>query len=314
MNLMIRKLRDMLGNGYKFVVTGCMALLMLSLSQSVYAGNTTAGQHAAKGLHQAAAIKGRPGLAMKTSGNIRGFLSAEQRTDGTIVIYDHLSGVGSIEAEHVIIEGDVSPGNSPGCMNFGGNVTLNTYATLLIEIGGTVVCDDYDSLSVVNELTINGATLQVELINGFLPSVGQRFNILNWGSLTGTFGYVDLTNAPLTGGLFWDTSRLYITGEVIVGSPDDTDSDGIRDYIDNCILVPNPTQCDGDNDGYGNHCDADFNGDLIVNGLDVGPFKVGFGTTDPVTDLNCDGITNGLDVGPFKSMFGTAPGPSGLNP
>jgi chitodextrinase len=94
----------------------------------------------------------------------------------------------------------------------------------------------------------------------------------------------------------------------------DKDGDGIPDMSDNCTQVPNPTQCDGDNDGYGNHCDADFNNDLIVNGLDIGPFKAGFGTADPVTDLNCDGITNGLDIGPLKTMFGSPPGPSALAP
>jgi hypothetical protein len=94
----------------------------------------------------------------------------------------------------------------------------------------------------------------------------------------------------------------------------DSDADGILDSMDNCTHVPNPSQCDGDNDGYGNNCDADFNNDLIVNNFDVGPFKAGLGTTNPVTDLNCDGITNNFDVGPFKAMLGTAPGPSGLVP
>ena len=109
------------------------------------------------------------------------------------------------------------------------------------------------------------------------------------------------------------------TGWVAMGSATtqacpDTDGDGVPDNVDNCTLVPNPTQCDADKDGYGNHCDADFNNDLIVNNLDIGPFRAGFGTTDPVTDLNCDGITNNLDVGPLRSMFGKPPGPSGYHP
>ena len=94
----------------------------------------------------------------------------------------------------------------------------------------------------------------------------------------------------------------------------DSDADGILDSMDNCTQVPNPSQCDGDNDGYGNNCDADFNNDLIVNNLDIGPFRAGFGTTNPLTDLNCDGITNNLDVGPLRAMFGKPPGPSGLVP
>jgi len=94
----------------------------------------------------------------------------------------------------------------------------------------------------------------------------------------------------------------------------DADGDSLGDVCDNCTQVPNPSQCDGDNDGYGNDCDADFNNDGIVNNFDVGPFKAGLGTTNPVTDLNCDGITNNFDVGPFKAMLGHSPGPSGLVP
>ena len=94
----------------------------------------------------------------------------------------------------------------------------------------------------------------------------------------------------------------------------DTDGDGVPDVNDNCTLVPNPTQCNGDSDAFGNHCDADFNNDGIVNGLDIGPLKAAFGTADATTDLNCDGIVNGLDIGPLKAMFGNAPGPSGLVP
>jgi hypothetical protein len=107
--------------------------------------------------------------------------------------------------------------------------------------------------------------------------------------------------------------------EVVLGSATtsacpDKDGDGIPDASDNCILIPNPTQCDGDQDGYGNHCDADFNNDLIVNNFDVGPFRAALGTNNPVTDLNCDGITNNFDVGPFKTMLGHPPGPSGYHP
>ncbi|MHC4346127.1 MAG: thrombospondin type 3 repeat-containing protein, partial [Planctomycetota bacterium] len=101
------------------------------------------------------------------------------------------------------------------------------------------------------------------------------------------------------------------------------DGDGVPDTDDNCILVPNGTtipdaggnsQLDSNGDGYGNICDADLNDDLVVNGLDVGPFVEQFGTSGPDADLNGDGVVNGLDVGPFVGMFGQAPGPSGQAP
>ena len=54
------------------------------------------------------------------------------------------------------------------------------------------------------------------------------------------------------------------------GSIADADSDGIPDNYDNCSSVPNGPlaatgQCftnqDGDEDGFGNSCDSDFNND-----------------------------------------------------
>jgi hypothetical protein len=103
----------------------------------------------------------------------------------------------------------------------------------------------------------------------------------------------------------------------------DTDSDGIPDDMDNCTLIANGpllpdaggnSQLDTDGDNYGNACDADLNNDLVINGLDVGPFTDQFGTVGPHADFNGDGVVNGLDVGPFVDMFGQAPGPSGLAP
>jgi hypothetical protein len=109
----------------------------------------------------------------------------------------------------------------------------------------------------------------------------------------------------------------------IVPPPPDADSDGVPDTDDNCTEVPNGTtipdaggnsQLDSNGDGYGNACDADLNNDLVVNGLDVGPFVDQFGTSGPDADFNGDGVVNGLDVGPFVDMFGQAPGPSGQAP
>jgi len=103
----------------------------------------------------------------------------------------------------------------------------------------------------------------------------------------------------------------------------DSDADGVDDDFDNCKLVPNGpqipdaggnSQLDSNGDGYGNICDADLNNDGVVNGLDVGPFVVEFGTAGPDTDFNGDGVVNGLDVGPFITGFGQAPGPSALAP
>ncbi|MGF1644420.1 MAG: GC-type dockerin domain-anchored protein [Thiotrichales bacterium] len=94
----------------------------------------------------------------------------------------------------------------------------------------------------------------------------------------------------------------------------DADNDGIKDFVDNCSALANANQRDTDRDGYGNVCDADLNGDGIVNGLDLVQFRQRFLTNDPHADFNGDGTVNGLDLVMFRQRFLVAPGPSGLRP
>jgi thrombospondin type 3 repeat protein len=56
------------------------------------------------------------------------------------------------------------------------------------------------------------------------------------------------------------------------GQPDNTDrdGDGFIDAFDNCPTVPNPTQADGNHDGFGDACE-DADGDGMPNGLDNCP-------------------------------------------
>jgi hypothetical protein len=52
---------------------------------------------------------------------------------------------------------------------------------------------------------------------------------------------------------------------------DDTDGDGIDDSIDNCVSVSNADQVDTDSDGIGNACDADDDGDNVIDSQDAFP-------------------------------------------
>lgn len=94
----------------------------------------------------------------------------------------------------------------------------------------------------------------------------------------------------------------------------DADGDGVADPDDNCTEHANAAQRDSDGDGYGNRCDADFNGDGAVNFLDLGIMKSRFFTADADADLNGDGAVNFLDLGILKSLFFKPPGPSGVVP
>lgn len=114
-----------------------------------------------------------------------------------------------------------APVNSPGCVSDQGNVVFESGASLEIEIGGITPCTQFDQYTVALTLTLNQPTLNLLLINGFVPAAGQRFRILIWGTLVGNFGQVNLPALP--SGLVWDTTQLYTSGELAVVGPGDAD-------------------------------------------------------------------------------------------
>jgi uncharacterized repeat protein (TIGR03806 family) len=95
----------------------------------------------------------------------------------------------------------------------------------------------------------------------------------------------------------------------------DQDGDGVPDEMDNCTLVPNPTQCDSDGDGYGNRCDGDLNNNGATNAQDVILLRAqlgqpSLGPTYSTADLNCNGAVNAQDVGFLRVLLGKPPGPA----
>jgi hypothetical protein len=73
--------------------------------------------------------------------------------------------------------------------------------------------------------------LKVSLVNSFTPSAGQTFDVLDWGTLSGTFSAIQLP--ALSAGLSWNTSQLYTTGTLSVGGVlGDFNYDGMVDTSD----------------------------------------------------------------------------------
>ncbi len=93
----------------------------------------------------------------------------------------------------------------------------------------------------------------------------------------------------------------------------DTDADGVLDNTDNCTEIANPDQRDTNADNIGNICDGDFNGDCIVDFLDLNIMKETFFSEDPDTDMNGDGTVSFTDLGLFKSAVFGPPGPSAVD-
>jgi autotransporter-associated beta strand protein len=83
----------------------------------------------------------------------------------------------------------VSPGpaGAIGELFIGGDYTQNAGATLNIKISGnTTPGGDYDTLAITGNANLDGA-INVSLINGFNPSVGDSYQILSFAGSSGDF-------------------------------------------------------------------------------------------------------------------------------
>ena len=115
--------------------------------------------------------------------------------------------VGSVE-----LYGTAAPGTSAGILTVDGDFTTSA-GLIQIELGGALE-GEYDRLDVDGLLTIIGGDLDVLLIDGFEPTLGDVFNILDWNGRTGVFGNENLPDLGTE--LRWDASDLYSTGEIRV--------------------------------------------------------------------------------------------------
>ena len=85
--------------------------------------------------------------------------------------------------------GTLSPGSSPGTLHTG-DLTLNSGSHFTVEIAGTTAGTDYDQVVVTGTVTLNGASLDLSLLNSFDPVAGDSFTIIdNDGAdaVTGSF-------------------------------------------------------------------------------------------------------------------------------
>jgi len=107
---------------------------------------------------------------------------------GNVTFNDLVTGPGGFYGPGTItFTGGMSPGASPAEVSFEGGITLANSNTLFIEIGGTVSGTEFDAIDVAGN-TMLGGTIDVDLINSFIPSAGQSFPFLTYsGGFTGNF-------------------------------------------------------------------------------------------------------------------------------
>jgi T5SS/PEP-CTERM-associated repeat protein len=167
------------------------------------------------------------------------------------------------------IEGDHRPGNSPGLVNFGGDVAYGDLSRLFIELGGAARGTQYDAVEVAGATQLGGS-LDVTLLGGYQPNSGDTFEILHAADgIAGTFSEEDLP--ALRGGLYFEIeySAQSVTLET-VGVLGDYNRNGHVDSADYIVWRNSLNQ-------PGAGLFADGSGDGQITRLDFDVWKSQFG-------------------------------------
>ena len=138
------------------------------------------------------------------------------------ILGGRLSGTGTINAA-VNNSSVVSPGASPGILTIaaGRDYQQGAVGTLTIEIGGRSAGTEYDRLAVGGNASLAGR-LQVSLINGFTPQIGDSFEVLTCTNEAGVFANIDPTGIP---GTVWlpryngTNVLLVLTPKLVLSTP-----------------------------------------------------------------------------------------------
>jgi hypothetical protein len=117
--------------------------------------------------------------------------------DGTITVSGgfnltggKLFGRGTVAGAVHNLTGTITPGDSStitGILTGKGAYTQGSNGILDVSIGGTTAGTQFDQLNPTTA-ALNG-TLNISLIKGFVPTIGQTFKIMNFASATGMFAH-----------------------------------------------------------------------------------------------------------------------------
>jgi T5SS/PEP-CTERM-associated repeat protein len=172
------------------------------------------------------------------SGPVTNAAGANITALGNVTFNDLVSGPGGFFGPGTInFNGGMAPGASPAEVTFEGDVSLTDTNTLYIEIGGTTLGDDYDSLTIAGDAVLDGV-IDASLIDAFMPAPGQQFTILTANSV--------VNNGLMLGGSAAGSFNLLVDSTSVILQaiapplPGDFDLDGDVDGRDFLVWQRNP--------------------------------------------------------------------------
>lgn len=119
----------------------------------------------------------------KTSALLVGAVQVEQNS--------RVFGNGAFPSTLVLNGSTLWPGDSTaGKMAIGGHYTQDGASTLLIDVGGSQPGVTYDQVAITGNAVLSG-TLQINLLNGYVPPLNSTFPILTAAAVSGIFSTIN---------------------------------------------------------------------------------------------------------------------------
>lgn len=207
-----------------------------------------------------------------------------------------------------------SSADAPGLLTITGSFTQAATGVLDIQLGSA---SSYDHLAVTGAANLGG-TLNVDLVDDFVPTVGTTFDIITRGSGSGTFSSTTTSDSGLTYSVEYGSTYVRIT---ITAIPELTGAC----CLDGVCSIQAPTDCaaaGGVHQGTGTICESttclypgDVNCDGVTSYADINPFvlaisdQTGYETQYPDcnwlnADCNADGVVSYADINAFVQLLG----------
>jgi fibronectin-binding autotransporter adhesin len=177
--------------------------------------------------------------------------------------------------------GVLAPGASAGSTTIVGDYTHQGGAKLEIEIGGTSAGSAHDLVSITGS-ALFGGQLELNMLNGFVPSAANAFTVLN-----------------AAGGLFGVFSNV-ITGQRLATA------DGVGSFVVNYGTGSAFNQNQIVLSNFQLNLTADFDGDGDVDGDDLAEWRNDFGAGNG-SDADGDNDSDGHDFLAWQRQLGSVP-------
>ena len=166
-----------------------------------------------------------------------------------------------------IMDGEMSPGSSPGVLTVIGDLTTSTSATFNIEIDGSNVGTGYDQVIVTDDAKLEG-TINVTL--GYLPANDASFEIVTAGSIA-SCNFPSQVTASFNGTAYTfdvicQNNILYLNGPGAILATPDFEANEIEIYpnpVNNILNVKLSRQVKGKWIIFNQLGQQVLNGDLI---------------------------------------------------